>query len=445
MARAQGARAQMALGFESSYGIPPSAGDFWQMPFATSNLGAEQPLLSSELLGYGRDPLPPVKDAITVDGDVVIPIDARYAGIWLKALFGAPTTASGLRAAGRIVFGANPAAASTITLNGTAWTFVASGAAGNQTNIGATLAATLAQLVTDLNASAATEIVKCTYSALGGATLLISFDTAGTSGNSYTLAASAATVSAATLTGGAATGYSHTFASGGWTLPSLAIEIGIPDVPFFGLNTGCVVNQLSWTMQRSGLITAQVNLIAQGEVTGSASVVGALNALPLTRFGAFQGAISREGSQLGNVVSAQVSNSNNLERIEVIRDDGRIEGADPSIAALIGTIEVRFADQTLLDQAVSGAPAEAGTVRNSVWGRAIEHQPARAFRKRSPKRTANCALAIAHSLGGIFHSFSDRFKTRNSNFIAASSVGKCPLARTARRSFEFKASMALVV
>jgi len=45
----------------------------------------------------------------------------------------------------------------------------------------------------------------------------------------------------------------------------------------------------------------------------------------------------------------------------------------------------------------------------------------------------------------MVHSFSDLFKTRNNNFIAASSVGKCPLARTARRSFEFSASMAFVV
>lgn len=50
-----------------------------------------------------------------------------------------------------------------------------------------------------------------------------------------------------------------------------------------------------------------------------------------------------------------------------------------------------------------------------------------------------------HSLAGIVHSFSDRFKTRKSSFIAASSVGKWPLARTARRNFEFGASMALVV
>ena len=45
----------------------------------------------------------------------------------------------------------------------------------------------------------------------------------------------------------------------------------------------------------------------------------------------------------------------------------------------------------------------------------------------------------------MVHSFSDRCKTRNSSFIAASSVGKWPLARTARRSLELSASMAFVV
>ena len=65
--------------------------------------------------------------------------------------------------------------------------------------------------------------------------------------------------------------------------------------------------------------------------------------------------------------------------------------------------------------------------------------------KRSAKRMANWLLAMARPLGGIFHSFSDLFKTRNRSFIAASSEGKCPLARTARRSLEFKASMAFVV
>ena len=56
MARAQGARAQIALAFETTYGTPP-VGGFTKMPFASTSLGAEQPLLNSELLGYGRDPL----------------------------------------------------------------------------------------------------------------------------------------------------------------------------------------------------------------------------------------------------------------------------------------------------------------------------------------------------------------------------------------------------
>src|SRR4051794_29402631 len=88
---------------------------------------------------------------------------------------------------------------------------------------------------------------------------------------------------------------------------------------------------------------------------------------------------------------------------------------------------------------------QGGPVRNSVHGRAVEPQPARAFVKRSPKRTANWALAIAHAAGGIIHSFSARFKTRNRSFSAASSVGKWPLALTARRSLELSASIAFVV
>ncbi len=91
MARAQGARAQMALAFETVYGTPP-VGGFTKMPFASTSLGAKQPLLNSELLGYGRDPLAPIKDAVTADGDVVVPIDAEAFGFWLKAAFGDPVT-----------------------------------------------------------------------------------------------------------------------------------------------------------------------------------------------------------------------------------------------------------------------------------------------------------------------------------------------------------------
>ncbi len=252
MARAQGARAQMALAFETTYGTPPASG-FTRMPFASTTLGAEQPLLSSELLGYGRDPLAPIKDAVTADGDVVVPIDAAGFGFWLKAAFGEPATT-----------GTGP------------WT--------------------------------------------------------------------------------------HEFRSGAWALPSLAIETGMPEVPRYAMYSGCVLDQFSWQVQRSGLLTATARLVAQGEAVGTATAAFGDPALPpaeleLKRFGHFNGAITRNGTALGNVVSAEITYANNLDRIETIRADGRIDGADPSIAALTGSIEVRFADSTLVTQAINGDPS----------------------------------------------------------------------------------------
>jgi len=248
MARAQGARAQMALAFETTYGTPPASG-FTKMPFASTTLGAEQPLLNSELLGYGRDPLAPIKDAVTVDGDIVVPIDAEAFGFWLKAAFGDPTTT-----------GTGP------------WT--------------------------------------------------------------------------------------HEFQSGAWTLPSMSIETAMPEVPRYAMYSGSVLDQLSWQMQRSGLLTATARLVAQGEAVSTTTSAGTPAALNLKRFGHFNGSITRNGTALGNVVSAEITYANNLDRIETIRNDGRIDGADPSIAALTGSIEVRFADQALVTQAINGDACE---------------------------------------------------------------------------------------
>ncbi len=248
MSRAQGARAAAAFGFETVYGTPPAANAFYKIPFASSTLGSEQPLLNSELLGYGADPLPPVKDAITADGNMVVPIDARFFGLWLKMMFGAPVTT------------------------------------------------------------------------------------------------------------GASAPYSHEFRSGDWDLPSASIELQNPEVPSYRMVSGVKANSISWQMQRSGLVTATVECVAQGETTAGASSAGTLSELALTRFGAFTGEIQRDGAQLANVVSGSVNYSRNLDRVETIRNDGKIEGADPSIAALTGEIVVRFADTTLLDQAVAGDP-----------------------------------------------------------------------------------------
>lgn len=113
----------------------------------------------------------------------------------------AGTSDDGAAASGTIRFSANPSADDTITLNGTAITFKASGATGNQVNIGLALSDTLTALKTFLDGSANAQLVKCTY-AVTANSLVVTFKTVGTAGNSYTLAASAATVSGSTLVGG---------------------------------------------------------------------------------------------------------------------------------------------------------------------------------------------------------------------------------------------------
>ncbi|RDC67242.1 hypothetical protein DLJ49_21145, partial [Rhodovulum sp. 12E13] len=47
-----------------------------------------------------------------------------------------------------------------------------------------------------------------------------------------------------------------------------------------------------------------------------------------------------------------------LDRVETIRADGKIAGVEPGIAALTGNVVVRFADETLLQQAIDGAACE---------------------------------------------------------------------------------------
>ncbi len=91
---------------------------------------------------------------------------------------------------GQIAFAANPTAGDTLTINGVVWTFVASGATGNQTNIGSSLDVTLRSLVDNLNASTNAAITPATYSRSGSDTLKVVYDSMNGSAATFTLASS---------------------------------------------------------------------------------------------------------------------------------------------------------------------------------------------------------------------------------------------------------------
>jgi len=352
MARAYGSSATLLMKRENAYGSRAS-GDYVRMPFNRCSLGSEQGLIDDPVLGQGRDPLAPLRDVINDEGDIVVPVDPRYLGFWLTGLFGDPTSST-VAASGYIDFAANPSDGDTITLDGTIWTFVSGVASGNETQIQATATQTIDQLVTDLNASADVNIDDATCSRpTGTQRLLIPHGTAGAAGNAFTLAASAATASGPTLSGG---GYSHVFASGADVLPSYSIEVGMPQVPAFFVHAGVMLNSIALEFQRSGAAAATLGAIAQGETRFSSSQGGTPATLPFSRISQFQGSITRGASPVGNLTSGSLTYSNNLEKIETIRSDGLIEGADPTVAALTGRIDVRFADTALIDDAAGGTP-----------------------------------------------------------------------------------------
>ncbi len=90
MARAYGANASLLAAFETTYGSNP-VGDYWKLPFVSTTLGSEQGLIANDLIGLGREPNAPIRDVIKVEGDIVVPVDVRNIGMWLKALLGSAT------------------------------------------------------------------------------------------------------------------------------------------------------------------------------------------------------------------------------------------------------------------------------------------------------------------------------------------------------------------
>jgi Phage tail tube protein len=91
MARAYGSSAHLLMKRETTYG-QAATGNYVRMPFNRCNLGSEQGLIDDPVLGQGRDPLAPLQDVITDDGDIIVPVDPRYLGLWLTGLFGDPDT-----------------------------------------------------------------------------------------------------------------------------------------------------------------------------------------------------------------------------------------------------------------------------------------------------------------------------------------------------------------
>ncbi len=250
MARAYGWNAQLLLAEETEYGEMP-ANNYRKIPFISTTLDSEQNLVSSNVLGLGRDPTQPFQDVINVDGDMVVPVDMRNIGVWLKAIFGIPSTEN-----------------------------VDDGV------------------------------------------------------------------------------YTHSFESGKIIIPSYTLEVGLPEVPQFIRFMGVRANSIAFNFQRSGEAQVTLNLIGQGETGEKTAIDTNPEVYKYTRVSQFQGLIKSNGALLANITAASATYSNNLEKIETIRNDGKVEAIDLGVASLSGSISARYGDNELLDKARAGTPVD---------------------------------------------------------------------------------------
>lgn len=121
---------------------------------------------------------------------------------------------------------------------------------------------------------------------------------------------------------------------------------------------GVKADSIAFNFQRSGEAQATVALLAQGEDAAQTSIFTEAETKTYTRFSQFQGFIKNAGMRLANVTAASLTYSNNLEKIETIRNDGKVEAIDVGVAGLSGSISVRYGDNELMNKARAGEPVD---------------------------------------------------------------------------------------
>jgi hypothetical protein len=154
-------------------------------------------------------------------------------------------------------------------------------------------------------------------------------------------------------TTGTAPDFQHVFVSGASSLPSNSIEQAMPDVPNYAVSSGVRADTFQIDFSPSGAATATFGLIAQGATRSNTSSAGTPTTRDYTAFNKAQGIIRRNNNALAQITGGQLNFSNGIEIVQTIRDDYRIEGADPGLSRATGQVTSRFADTTLLDDAIN--------------------------------------------------------------------------------------------
>ncbi len=89
---ARGYKTTCMLDYETSFGVAPSTKAPVILPINSFGLTVSRNKNSAQTLRGRRDPDMPFDGNVETSGDLVVPVDVRSFGYWLKLLFGDPTT-----------------------------------------------------------------------------------------------------------------------------------------------------------------------------------------------------------------------------------------------------------------------------------------------------------------------------------------------------------------
>lgn len=90
--QARGYKGKVVMDFEASFGVAPSTKKPFGVPFNSFDVKATQSLDSDPLIRGTRNPAAPGMGNKDVSGSAEVPMDAHSFGLWLRAMFGLPTT-----------------------------------------------------------------------------------------------------------------------------------------------------------------------------------------------------------------------------------------------------------------------------------------------------------------------------------------------------------------
>lgn len=183
----------------------------------------------------------------------------------------------------------------------------------------------------------------------------------------------------APVTTGSAPNYTHTFKSGGNTLPSRSVEKAFPDITRFERALGMRANTMEVAIAPDGAAEASIGLLCLSSALASTSVAGTPVVTTFTRFQRIQGTISRGGSPLGAVTGGSLRYGNGMVAVPTVGSGTGIGGIDFGEATGGGNITARFADHALETAARANTPASITFLMTIDANTSLEFHYPRAF------------------------------------------------------------------